>query len=95
MYGYWRIIVGDTIGKEIANIIEKISPKQYEFFHVPDIPASNVVFVNDCLITRCSVEFPRSIELIRDKVGGIIEVNMSELSKIDGALTCCSVLYNR
>ena len=69
MYGYNKIIVGDTIGKEIANIIDILSPKLYEFCYVPDFPASNVIFVNDCLITRCSSEFPRSIEIIKDKVG--------------------------
>lgn len=90
-----KLIVGGRIGKEIGKIIESLS--NYEILHVSDIAAANVLYLNDTVIVRSSKEFPNSISKIRDRVGkgSIIEINMSELSKLDGALSCCSVLFNR
>jgi len=97
MFGNNNIIVGGHIGLEIGKIIETLSPNKYQFLHVPDIGAANVIWLNDSLITRSMKEFPNSIDLIKERVGKgkVIEVNMSELSKLDGALSCCSVLCNK
>jgi len=97
MFGNNKLIVGGNIGLELGKKIELLSPNKYQFLHVPDIGAANVIWLNDCLITRSMKEFPNSIDIIKDRVGKgkIIEVNMSELSKLDGALTCCSVLCNK
>lgn len=97
MFGNNNILVGGDIGLVIGKKIEMLSPNKYQFLHVPDIGAANVIWLNDCLITRSIKEFPNSIDLIKDRVGKgkIIEVNMSELAKLDGALSCCSVLCNK
>jgi len=71
-------------------------------FTVPDAEAANILLISStekrgALIIR--KEFPHSAELIRSSaqaagVDDITELDMSELAKADGALTCCSVLIN-
>lgn len=68
----------------------------YEFIAVPDTAAANVVFVNDTIVRRAACEFPLSDAIFREKVPGNIrqvEVEAGELAKVDGALSCCSVLF--
>jgi len=91
--GHDKIVVGGNIGKDI--IRQSFLRDKYQFLCVPDIEASNLIYANDTIITRSSKEYPRSIEIIRDSVGKgkVIEVCMDELEKLDGAITCCSVLY--
>lgn len=73
--------------------------QSYELLSLPDMEAANAVYINNNLIVRSSEEFPISIACIREKiptsnfVKEIFEVNASELSKVDGALTCCSLLF--
>lgn len=95
--GYNKMVVGGDIGKKII-LSNDSFPKdnRIEYLSIPDIEASNLIYANDTIITRSSKEYPSSIEKIKDYVGkgNVIEVNMDELEKLDGAITCCSVLYN-
>ncbi|RYY34219.1 hypothetical protein EON62_03495 [archaeon] len=59
---------------------------------VPDAEAANVVFANGKLIARSEKEFPASLEVLSAVEVPIVQVDMSELAKADGALTCCSLL---
>ncbi|MCB1148911.1 MAG: hypothetical protein KDK48_01995 [Chlamydiia bacterium] len=66
----------------------------YELIEVPDIVASNVLRVGNTLIIQEG--FPRS-EAILQKLCDLrgvtlLKLNMSELIKADGALTCGSIL---
>ena len=62
---------------------------------VPDDAAANCLVINGVLLHRGAEEFPASIAVIRDKFPDVkrLELTNRELSKVDGALTCCSVLF--
>jgi dimethylargininase len=59
-------------------------------------PAANALLVNGTLIVRSAEEHAEGaaeLRLYAKDVGlRVIEVNMSEFAKADGALTCCSIL---
>lgn len=69
---------------------------QYDVIHLPDIAASNCVHVNGTIIRRATEEFPESGRIFetRDSLKNVnqIEIVYDELAKVDGALTCCSLL---
>ncbi|XP_047130469.1 N(G),N(G)-dimethylarginine dimethylaminohydrolase 1-like isoform X1 [Hydra vulgaris] len=68
--------------------------EKYEFFEVSDDYAANVIYANGVLIHRSVNEFPESFKLFNNlPVKTKISLNCSEISKVDGALTCCSILY--
>lgn len=59
---------------------------------VPDLEAANCLRLPGVLVRRAASEFPRSAALI-DSLGiPTAELDMSELAKADGALTCCSLI---
>ena len=43
---------------------------------------------------RCDHEFPRSADQLRSIGGTVVQIEASELAKVDGALTCCSLLLD-
>ena len=88
-----HIVVGGELGKMIAIAIESSSPGIYKFTHVVDEEAANCVYSNGTLIRRTSEEFPNSADGLESIGGKQIEIRVSELSKVDAALTCCSVLF--
>ena len=91
--GINHILVGGVEGLSIQKQIEAKRPKCYRFTHVADAAASNVVFVNGTLIRRQSDEFPLSSAVLAAlNKGNQVEVAAGELAKVDGALTCCSLL---
>ena len=93
MCGPDHIIVGGELGILIANIVESVSPQIYKITRLPDAEAANCVYVNEILIRRTREEFPHSADIL-DSVGGKqVLIPVSELSKVDAALTCCSVLF--
>jgi hypothetical protein len=83
-----------------------VKKDQYEILALPDRDAANCVFINGHLIRRCSQEFPRSgplfdkfVQTFNSKIENsqklIVQkpLNCSELAKVDGAITCCSLLF--
>lgn len=93
MCGPDHIIVGGELGKLIANVVECASPHKYRITKVVDSEAANCIFVNNVLIRRTREEFPESADDLDALGGNQILIRVSELSKVDGALTCCSVLF--
>lgn len=93
MCGDSHVLAGGEVGLFIIEAIKSASPQVYRFTHVPDASASNCVFVNGHLLRRCDSEFPQSASVLKAIGGKQIEVKGSELAKVDGALTCCSVLF--
>ena len=78
------------------------SDNDYIFTHFPDeVLAANVLYINNTIIRRTSEEFPLSEAIFRTaQFSGSgasatttqIQVEATELAKVDGALTCCSLL---
>ena len=83
-------------------------PVVYKIVKVPDTEAANCVYLsvhdktgnvtNKTMIRRAGFEFPASDEVFRtpgelDPRMIQIEVEAGELAKVDGALTCCSLLF--
>lgn len=103
------LAVADTpLGNEVAHFLQDSSgvPRdarragaKLQFVLVPtaNAPAANAVLVNGTLIIRSRKELPEAAEELgefADAVGlKVIELEMSELAKADGALTCCSILF--
>lgn len=59
----------------------------------PDEPrAANVVRVNSRLL--CAAAFPRTRERLERRGHAVTSVEMSEIAKAEGAVTCCSLLFN-
>lgn len=58
--------------------------------------AANCVLVNGALLHRARAEYPRSAALLAAAARGAglaaAEVEAGELERVDGALTCCSLL---
>lgn len=99
--GDGRILVGGEVGKFIEKEIIKKSKNKYEFFYSPDMAAANCMFVNDVLIRRHADEFPSSQEFfaavdrrVIEQGGTVVVIKADELAKVDGALTCCSLLVD-
>ncbi len=62
---------------------------------VPDVVAANVLRLGDVLVVQAGfLESERIIRGLAAELGlRVVTLNMSELVKADGALTCCSLLF--
>ncbi len=91
------LIVADTLaGKYIQEIIELSTHNEYTFVSVPESIASNVLRVGSTLIVQEGFLASEIIlqNLCDQKLVTLIKINMSELIKADGALTCGCLLFN-
>jgi len=66
------------------------------FVELPQDAAANVVVANDCMIHVHAEEHPESAAILEDRFRAMhrIPVFNRQLAKVDGSLTCCSVLMN-
>ena len=68
----------------------------YDVIHVPDAAAANCLYINGTIIRRATDEFPESGKVFETHeslcLENQIELEYDELAKVDGALTCCSLL---
>ena len=75
------------------------SEVEYQVVTVPDDVAANVLSVNNTIIM--SSRYPESVEVVRrfllendhQRSTRLVTVDMGELEKADGALTCCSLIF--
>ncbi|XP_012873662.1 PREDICTED: N(G),N(G)-dimethylarginine dimethylaminohydrolase 1 [Dipodomys ordii] len=82
-------------------IMQQMSDHRYDKLTVPDDMAANCVYLNipskgHVLLYRTPEEYPESAkvyEKLKDHL--LIPVSISEMEKVDGLLTCCSVLINK
>ena len=88
-----HILVGGKEGARLETHLVKVSPGKYIFMRVPDTAAANVVLANGTIIRRADSEFPASAAAFTGLAAEQVQIEMSELGKVDGALTCCSVLF--
>jgi len=101
MCGPGAIAVGGHVGKFIQDSIVASGRSEYQYFYTEDMGAANCVYLNDVLIRRHEREFPASIEglraidaFVKASGGTVTEIEADELAKVDGALTCCSLLID-
>ncbi|KAJ3013115.1 UNVERIFIED_CONTAM: N(G),N(G)-dimethylarginine dimethylaminohydrolase 1 [Siphonaria sp. JEL0065] len=85
---------GRAVFAEMQRIAEHLTP-----IYVPDEVAANVLsfpWAKPQPTVLIQANFPASETILREKIPSgwrIITLDMSELIKADGALTCCSVLF--
>ncbi len=88
------IVSDDAEGHRVQNAIELATPF-YQFISVPDRVAANVLRIGNTLIIQAG--FPDSEAILRhaaeERHLEVITLEMSELIKADGALTCGSLLF--
>ncbi|CAL8256793.1 unnamed protein product [Merluccius merluccius] len=102
MGGPGLIIVGSSEPAQKAlKIMQQMSDHHYDKLTVPDDLAANCIYMNlpdkGHVLLHCTPdEFPDSakvFEKLKDHM--LIPVSNMEKVKVDGALTCCSVLVNK
>ena len=102
MYGANKVLVGGEIGRHFGRWLTERHARtssgdgggtRYTITHVPDEAAANCIVVNETLIRRTAREFPDSHAILSSLSTQQVEVECSELGKVDGALTCCALLF--
>jgi len=73
-------------------IVQEKATRIYSTLRTPEDFGANVVLVNGSIL--CRSDLPQSLKDISKLSINRIEISASELSKVDGCLTCCSLLYN-
>ncbi|MBA2727639.1 MAG: hypothetical protein H0U49_05650 [Parachlamydiaceae bacterium] len=91
------IVAATPAGMKIQSNIELSTNGDYMFVSVPESIASNVLRIGSSLIVQDG--FPESETILQNlcnrKFVTLIKINMSELIKADGALTCGCLLFNQ
>ncbi|TRY95197.1 hypothetical protein DNTS_034195 [Danionella cerebrum] len=102
MAGPGLIIIGSSEAAQKAlKTMQQMSDHRYDKLTVPDDPAANCVYMNlpdrgDVLIHCTSQEFPESVKVFERLKGHmLIPVSNQEKLKVDGGLTCLSVLISK
>ncbi|RVE73586.1 hypothetical protein OJAV_G00032670 [Oryzias javanicus] len=102
MGGPGLIVIGSSDHAQKAlKIMQQMSDHRYDKLTVPDDLAANCIYMNlpnkGHVLLHCTTEeFPESVkvfEKLKDHM--LIPVSNLEKVKLDGALTCCSVLINK
>ena len=87
------LVVGGRAGHIFSKVVEAVAPQTYKFLQLPDMTAANCIWVNGVLVRPLSSEMSETSSDLLDTLGGNhVQVATSELAKLDGAITCCSVL---
>lgn len=83
---------GSDDSKTAWNEVQLKAKFKYERFMVPEDRAANCLLVNDTLFHLPAAEIPNSHDVFKQLPGQKIELENSELYKVDGCLTCLSIL---
>lgn len=74
-----------------------VTPSNFSGFNLIDVDASEP-FAANCLPVRGKIiyptTFPKTRERLEEKGYGIVSVDLSELAKAEGAVTCCSLIVD-
>lgn len=89
------VVAATAAGMNIQNSIEISTNGDYKFVSVPESIASNVLRIGSSLIIQEGFSLSEVVlqDLCDQKSVNLIKINMSELIKADGALTCGSLLF--
>ncbi|XP_050818152.1 N(G),N(G)-dimethylarginine dimethylaminohydrolase 1 isoform X1 [Gopherus flavomarginatus] len=102
MAGPNLIAIGSTEAAQKAlKTMQQMSDHRYDKLTVPDDAAANCIYLNipgkgHVLLHRAPEEYPESakvFEKLKDHM--LIPIANTEMEKVDGLLTCCSVLINK
>ncbi|XP_030061355.1 N(G),N(G)-dimethylarginine dimethylaminohydrolase 1 [Microcaecilia unicolor] len=102
MAGPNLIAIGSSEAAQKAlKTMQQMSDHRYDKLTVPDDAAANCIYLNipnkgHVLLHRAPEEYPESAkvyEKLKDHM--LIPIVNTELQKVDGLLTCCSVLINK
>ncbi|XP_065125112.1 N(G),N(G)-dimethylarginine dimethylaminohydrolase 1 isoform X1 [Paramisgurnus dabryanus] len=102
MAGPDLIAIGSSeAAQKTLKIMQQMSDHKYDKLTLPDDLAANCIYMNlpnkGHVLLHCTPEeFPESakvFEKLKDHM--LIPVSNEEKGKVDGALTCCSVLINK
>lgn len=97
MAGPDLITIGSSpAAKEARNIIEEKGHFKYKFFEVPDNIGANCLYLNKHLIHCSQQAYPRTAAKLEELETDAKKIALSatEVNKVDGCFTCCSVLIN-
>ncbi|XP_019954079.2 N(G),N(G)-dimethylarginine dimethylaminohydrolase 1 isoform X1 [Paralichthys olivaceus] len=102
MGGPGLIVIGSSEPAQKAlKIMQQMSDHRYDKLTVPDDLAANCIYMNlpdkGHVLLHCTAEeFPESTKVFEKlKDYTLIPVSNMEKVKVDGALTCCSLLINK
>lgn len=102
MGGPGLIVIGSSQpAQKVLKTMQQLSDHRYEKLTVPDDLAANCVYMNlpgkgQVLLHCTSEEYPDSAKVFEKLTDHLrIPVGNAEKAKVDGALTCCSVLINK
>ncbi|KAM4722541.1 N(G),N(G)-dimethylarginine dimethylaminohydrolase 1 isoform 2-T2 [Rhinophrynus dorsalis] len=102
MAGPNLIVIGSSEAAQKAlKTMQQMSDHRYDKLTVPDDAAANCVYLNipnkgHVLLHRAPEEFPESAKVFEKlKEHMLIPIANSELQKVDGSLTCCSIIINK
>ncbi|XP_063795009.1 N(G),N(G)-dimethylarginine dimethylaminohydrolase 1 isoform X2 [Pseudophryne corroboree] len=102
MAGPNLIVIGSSEAAQKAlKTMQQMSDHRYDKLTVPDDAAANCIYLNipgkgNVLLHRAPEELPDSVKVFEKlKEHMLIPVANSELAKVDGCLTCCSLLINK
>ena len=91
------LIAGDPAGRKIRESLEprREFQSQIRWVELPDSVAANVLAIGETIVIQAG--FPRSEKILSalaaEKGKRLLKLEMSEMIKADGALTCCSLLF--
>ncbi len=90
------VVASSKAGTAVQSMISQVTNNAYTFIEVPDSVASNVLRIGPTLIVQDGFPDSQIIlqELCNSKQVNLVTINMSELIKADGALTCGCLLFN-
>lgn len=80
--------------KDAREVVETEGKFKYQYLEIPDDIGANCLYLNGTLVHVSDKDYPRSHEVF-EKFRGVssrIALSASELNKVDGCFTCCSVL---
>jgi dimethylargininase len=87
-----KTLIAVDSARAVVDEMNRLTDNYYTAIYVPDLVAANVLSANGVVLIQEG--FPRSEQILRDHLTSaqVVALNMSEIIKADGALTCGSIL---
>jgi dimethylargininase len=107
-YGYSVTTIETTMCLHLKSAVSEVAPgtllinpdwisssafRDYELIEIDEkeVHAANALMVGRSVV--CSAAFPRTIDRLVSRGIDVIPLDLSELQKAEGAVTCCSLIY--